>query len=186
MRITGGRMKGRRLATLKGMDIRPTADKVREAMFDLLGQDMTEARVLDLFAGTGILGIEALSRGACKALFVDRSLRSVRLVRKNLRVCGFEAFSVVVKGDVSRVLKSRAILKEDRFDLVFVDPPYGKGLLPPVLELLQSAEILASPSIVVAESSKGDELPGKIGRLETAGRKYYGETKLTLYHYEDD
>ena len=104
MRITGGLMRGRRLATLRGLNIRPTSDKVREAVFDLVGQDMTDIHTLDLFAGTGSFGIEALSRGASWALFIDNSPRSINLVKRNLRVCGCEAAGTVLQRDLTRPL----------------------------------------------------------------------------------
>lgn len=186
MRITGGRIKGRRLTALQGMSIRPTSDKVREAIFSLLGQDLREIRVLDLFSGTGSLGIEALSRGASRALFIDHSVQAIALLARNLRLCGYETLGDVLTGDVIRTLKSTIFLNQGRFDLVFIDPPYGTGLIPHVLERLLCTGALANPSIAVVESSKTDELPETTGRLEMMERRTYGDTKLTLYRYEDD
>ena len=186
MRITGGQMKGRRLATLRGLNIRPTSDKVREAIFDLLGQDLTGFNVLDLYAGTGSLGMEALSRGASWALFIDHSMRAVNLIKKNMRLCGCEVSGTILKRDLTRVLNWGDLAKEQRFGLVFIDPPYGKGMITPVLEGLSHSQVLASCSTVVAESSKTDELPAKAGNLEMVDKRKYGETKLTLYRYEVD
>ena len=104
MRITGGQAKGRLLASLKGWNIRPTSDRVREAVFSLIGQDVTDFKVLDLFAGTGCLGIEALSRGASRALFIDNSIQSIKLIKKNLARCGYESLGFVWKKDLSKGL----------------------------------------------------------------------------------
>ena len=126
MRITGGRVRGRHLAPLKGLRIRPSSDLVRQAIFNLIGQDIHGIRVLDLFAGTGSLGIEALSRGAKEALFIDISNQAIRQINKNLQRCGFEAAGSVMKKDLSRGLpRNRAFLKR-RFELVFMDPHMGK------------------------------------------------------------
>lgn len=186
MRITGGRDKGRRLTPLKGMSIRPTSDKVREAIFDLLGQDMREFRVLDLFSGTGSLGLEALSRGASRALFIDHSIRATDLLKKNVRLCGYEDRSEILVGDVIRIVKSQPFRLKGRFDVVFIDPPYAKNLIPEVLESLSCAGSCANPSIVVVESSKMDELPDTMGRLEMTKYRTYGDTKITLYRCEDE
>ena len=185
MRITGGRVRGRRLTSLKGLDIRPTSDRVREAIFNLIGQDVTGLRVLDLFAGTGSLGIEALSRGAVWALFLDNSLQSVKLIRKNLRLCNFESLGSIFRIDLIRGLPWRSPLMKRRFELVFFDPPYGKRFIPPLLTELADREILASPSVVVAESSKAETLPTAIGELHLVNTKTYGETKIHIYHYGD-
>lgn len=186
MRITGGRMRGRRLAALRGLNIRPTADKVREAVFDLVGQDMTEINTLDLFAGTGSVGVEALSRGASWALFIDNSPRSINLIKRNLMLCGCGALGSVVKRDLARPLNWKSLLRGKGFGLVFIDPPYGKNLVPPVLETLSQQQILASPSTVVAESSKTDELPVAVGNLNRIDKRTYGDTTITLYRYEED
>ena len=185
MRITGGQVRGRRLASLKGLDIRPTPDRVREAIFNLLGQDVTGLKVLDLFAGTGSLGIEALSRGAVRALFLDNSPQSVKLMRKNLQLCGFESMGSVLKKDLIRGLPWRSPLMKRRFELVFIDPPYRKKFIPPLLTELADREVLASPSVVVAESSKAETLPVAIGELQLVNTKTYGETKIHIYHYGD-
>lgn len=186
MRITGGRMRGRRLAALGGLNIRPTSDKVREAVFDLIGQDMTDINTLDLFAGTGSFGLEALSRGASWALFIDNSPRSISLMKRNLMLSGCEASGSVMKRDLTRPLKWKSPLRGKGFGLVFIDPPYGKNLIPPVLEELSHRQILASPSTVVAESSKTDELPVVVGNLNMIGKRTYGDTMITLYCYEED
>ena len=185
MRITGGRSKGRILSSFKGMDIRPTPSKIREAVFNLLGQDITGLKVLDLFAGTGCLGLEALSRGALWALFIDNSSQAVKIIKKNLALCGFENSGFVLKRDLMKGLPSESRLFKEGIDLVFIDPPYGKNIIPPLLKVLCEGEILSSSSVVVAESSKIDKLPARSGRLNLFDTRIYGETKIDIYIGKD-
>lgn len=181
MRVTGGRLRGRRLAPPKGAAIRPTADRVREAVFNLLGHDLTEARVLDLFAGTGCLGIEALSRGAGRAVFVDRSLEAVRLIHNNLARCGLEHVGVVLRRDLRRGLPSH--LPQAAFDLVFIDPPYGGNLVAPVLAALLNQRTLALGARVVVETSRREPAAPIPGALAETVRRRYGDTNICIYDY---
>ena len=185
MRVTGGRSKGRLLASLKGLSIRPTSDKVREAVFNILGQDNTGLKVLDLFAGTGSLGIEALSRGALWALFIDNSHLAIKTIRKNLKLCGFENSGFVLKRDLIKGLPLKHPLVKNGIDLVFMDPPYGKDLIIPMLKKLSEARILASTSIVVAESLIKDKLPNRLGNLHLLDTRIYGRSKIDMYTSED-
>ena len=177
MRITGGKARGRILAPLKGSKIRPTSDRVREAIFSLIGQDTTGLRVLDLFAGTGCLGIEAISRGAIEALFVDNSFQSIKLIEKNLDLCGFESVGSVLKMDLSKGFPGASPLMKEKFDLVFIDPPYKKKVIPQVLTEL---------SIVVAETLKADTMSGTLGKLYLDNSKTYGQTKISIYRYGEN
>jgi len=186
MRVTGGRAKGRVLSSPRGMGIRPTSDRVREAVFSLIGQDMTGLRVLDLFAGTGSLGIEALSRGAQCALFVDNSKQSIKLIRKNLAFCGYEDAGFVHRKDLSRGLPWNHPLMKEKMDLVFIDPPYGKKMIEPVLKELSERPVLASPSVMIAESSKFETLPIMFGNIRRTNTRLYGETKIDIYYYGDE
>jgi 16S rRNA (guanine966-N2)-methyltransferase len=187
MRITGGSLRGRRLAAFRGPDIRPTSDLVREAIFDLLGlRSLSEARVLDLFAGTGSLGIEALSRGASHVLFIDHSRKAIELIRKNLKLCGLEASGFALNKDLARGALSRNPWLLEPFDLVFLDPPYGKALILPLLQTLQRDSLLRSTSMVVAQTEKRQDLPQAIGHLKTAKVRTYGATRITLLEKEED
>jgi 16S rRNA (guanine966-N2)-methyltransferase len=185
MRVTGGKSKGRNLASIKGASIRPTSSKVREAIFNLLGQDINGLKVLDLFAGTGILGIEALSRGALRALFVDNSYLAVKIIKKNLKLCELDNSGVVLKKDIMRGLPLEHPFINMGIDLVFIDPPYGKNLIPCTLEQLNKGEILTSSSIVVTESLRDDKLPIRAGTLHLFDTRVYGETKIDIYRRED-
>jgi 16S rRNA (guanine966-N2)-methyltransferase len=184
MRVVGGRCKGLRLATFKGRSIRPTSDKVREAVFSILaGRVEFEGKsVLDLFAGTGAMGIEALSRGAEKAVFVDVDRGAVEIVRKNLDACDLAARSRVLKRDFKGAL-SYLSKRGDRFDLVFIDPPYNSPITPAALEGLHSSGVLNPGGIVVVETSK--RRPMAVGAGGEQGysvvdERRYGETLVYL------
>ncbi|MBN1105509.1 MAG: 16S rRNA (guanine(966)-N(2))-methyltransferase RsmD [Deltaproteobacteria bacterium] len=181
MRITGGELRGRHLAHFKGSRIRPTSDRVREAIFSLLGQDLRGVKVLDLFAGTGILGIEALSRGAQGVVFVDHSRESIRLIARNLVLCGYGGLGRVLEKDLTKGLPGRSALMKGGVHLVFADPPYRRGFLPRVLDGLGNGDILESPATVVVEASKEDELPMGPGNLILVKTKIYGDTKICIY-----
>lgn len=186
MRVTGGSLRGRRLATFKGMDIRPTSDMVREAAFDLLGQDVSGMQVLDLFAGTGSLGIEALSRGAAEALFVEQSMKAIELIRKNLRLCNLESSGFVLRKDLSRGLFQTHPALHQPFDLVFLDPPYGKGFIVPLLKELDQGGILRPTSRIVVQSEKKGILPEVVGNLKTVKVRIYGVTRISVFTNEED
>ena len=184
MRITGGQLKGRALASPRGLKIRPSSDLVREAIFNILGQDLAGLKALDLFAGTGGLGIETLSRGAHLALFIDISPQSIKLINRNLALCGYESSGFVLKRDLRKgIIRSHHLLK-DVFDLVFLDPPYRKDFIPPLLEELSTKGFLSSESCVVAESSKGEKLPVSIKGLQMTDTRSYGDTRISIYAYE--
>ncbi len=181
MRITGGKSKGRTLASPKGMDIRPTTDKVREAIFNIIGQDMAGLYILDLFAGTGIFGIEALSRGAQHTIFIDNSQQSIKLIKKNLAICGFQDSGTVLRRDLKKEIPLHPPELQKHVDLLFLDPPYKKGLIVPLLEKISSADILSKGSRIVAELSKNEILPSPIGNLEIADTRLYGDTRINIY-----
>jgi 16S rRNA (guanine966-N2)-methyltransferase len=186
MRVTGGRAKGCRLAAFRGLDIRPTSDLVREAIFDLVGQDWKGAKVLDLFAGTGSLGIEALSRGASWALFIDSSRKSIDLVKKNLKICGFEGRGFTFRGDLAEGLPKKPFRKEKKIHLVFVDPPYEKGLVNSVLLDLTGKDLLGVFSTVVVETRKNEALLEDVGPLQLVKSRTYGETKIHIFYREGE
>ena len=184
MRVTGGQVRGRPLASLKGLQIRPSSDLVRQAVFNLIGRDIDGFKVLDLFAGTGSLGIEALSRGALEVLFIDNSNQAIKLIKKNLERCGYGALGSIIKKDLGRGLPRNSAFVNKRFELVFMDPPYGKAFITPLIKELSESEILSESSIVVTESSKFDVLPPVSGGLQMINDRIYGETKINIYHYK--
>jgi 16S rRNA (guanine966-N2)-methyltransferase len=181
MKITGGTSRGRSLTSLKGLDIRPTSSKVREAIFNLLGQDMSGIHVIDLFAGTGILGIEALSRGAVEAIFVDKSSQSISIINKNLTLCGYNDRCSVLKRDIAREVSFESLVRTSRINLAFIDPPYRKNIIPDVLKNLSINDVLAHQAVIVAESEKNDHIPEKVDNLILIDSRLYGETKINIY-----
>jgi 16S rRNA (guanine966-N2)-methyltransferase len=184
MRITGGEAKGRVLASPKGMDIRPTSDRVREAIFNIIGQDLSGRKVLDLFAGTGSLGLEALSRFAQHAVFIDNSQNSIKIIMKNLAACGFKGSGTILKRDLKKGFALNHPMLRQHFDLIFLDPPYGKDLIIPLLGTFEATEILSNEARVIAESSKSEKLPRAVGNLEMADTRKYGDTRITIFSNE--
>ena len=185
MRVTGGQARGRRIETVKGFEIRPTSDRVREAVFNLLGQDLSGLGVLDLFSGTGSMAIESLSRGASHAVLVDISQQSVNLMRKNLRQTGFENQGVVLKMDLtSGLLQSRSIVN-GQFGIVFLDPPYRHNLIPLLLQQIPSTACVIPGARAIAETSKDRELPSAVGAFRIIKTRTYGDTRISIYLYEE-
>lgn len=174
MRVTGGALGGRRLVSPPRY-VRPTADRVREALFARL-PDLAGCRVLDLYAGTGSLGIEALSRGASRAVFVDRSPASLAVLRRNLHALDLEEVTRVVRGSVRGVLP-RLSRDGERFDLVFADPPYEQSEDLESLERLVSGGLLGEGATVVVERSRRHSLP-RIAGLVSCDARRYGDTVL--------
>lgn len=182
MRVITGTARGRRLKELQGRDTRPTTDQVKEGMFNILQFDIEGRRVLDLFAGTGQLGIEALSRGAAHATFVEQRGDAVKLVRENLALCGFEGSARVVTGEAMGFLSA---LRE-RFDLIFLDPPYESDLLEKTLAHIARHDLLTPHGIIVAESAADRQLPALSAPYGIYREYRYGRIKLTVYHREGD
>ncbi len=180
MRVIGGEFKGRKLLAPSGGKIRPTSDRVREAIFDILGPTWTFQRALDLFAGTGSLGIEALSRGAEEAVFVEQGKGALTVLRGNLKALGLKSRSWVISLAVKRGIM---ILGEkgEVFDLIFMDPPYGKALVRETLEEIARGGILASAGIIVAEHSSKDEIIPPPA-LELFRQRRYGDTAVSFFH----
>lgn len=178
MRVITGTARGRKLKDLPGLDTRPTTDKVKESIFNIIQFDVEGRRVLDLFAGTGQLGIEALSRGAEKCVFVDASRSATGVVKDNVAATGFENQSRVVQSDALSFLTSC----REKFGLCFLDPPYASNLLDEALTRIAEIDIMLENGIIVCESAVDKLLPRLPAPYEM-GREYrYGKIKLTLYH----
>jgi 16S rRNA (guanine966-N2)-methyltransferase len=181
MRITGGQMKGRLLASPRGLNIRPTTDRVREAIFSIIGQNLSGLKVLDLFAGTGSLGLEALSRGALRSVFIDNSQQSVNLIKKNLALCGYQDLGAILRRDLKKGIPRNHPLLTESFDLIFLDPPYGKNFITILLEKLSTTDMLSSRSRVVAESSRTDKPSVCFGNIKMVDTRLYGDTRINIY-----
>jgi len=183
--VIAGTARGRRLKTYsRDRSIRPTADRVREAIFDLIGPGPPGPKVLDLCAGTGALGIEALSRGAKLAVFVDVERRSMGLVRENLDACGFGDLARIERREATRFLAR--LDPAAPFDLVLLDPPYGQGLVQRCLEKLSSPGWLSPGGLIFCETEVGLELDDSYGPLRRGRTKRYGDTAVFEYRLVDN
>lgn len=178
MRVITGIARGRKLKELQGTETRPTTDKVKESLFNIIQFDIEGRRVLDLFGGTGQLGIECLSRGAARCTFVDHRREAAALIRENLALCRLEEGARVVQGDFLSFLSGCG----EKFDLILMDPPYGRGLLEKALEAVAAIDILSEHGIMVCESAAETPLP-ELPEPYRRGKDYrYGKIKLTVYH----
>lgn len=186
MRVIAGLAKGRPLKTLKGREIRPTADRVKESLFNILAQRVPQARFLDLFAGAGAVGIEALSRGAAECVFVELMTPHFKVIEENLRATGLAAQAELIRRD-ARAAVSDLGVRGRSFDLIFIDPPYGQELVPEILQAIALQNLLAPDGWAVAEHHKKDLLPTAIAGTEQAGglakfrESVFGETVLSFY-----
>lgn len=188
MRITGGTALNRKLKTPgsgRKENIRPTSDRVREALFNILGDRVAGARILDLFAGTGSLGIEALSRGAASAVFVDQSSIALDLIRSNLVACFQQADVEIIRLSMAREAAYPTLLKRlsgrKTFDIIFLDPPYEKKLAETALTMVEKTELPVQGGYVMAEERSNIILPMEIGSLHLLHKRSYGETGIWIY-----
>lgn len=178
MRVITGSARGRKLKTPENYDIRPTTDNVKESVFNIIQFDIEGRRVLDLFAGTGQLGIECLSRGASSAVFVDQSREAVKIVKDNLKTCGLSG--TVVQSDALSFLRTCG-----KFDIIFVDPPYDSDLYESVLNTVNSIDILSDGGIIICESRRERALPEMTAPYKKRREYTYGKVKLCIYTKEN-
>lgn len=184
MRIIAGSARGRVLKSLKGLALRPTADRVRESLFSVLAERVKGARFLDLYAGAGAVGLEALSRGAARATFVESHKPAGRVIQENARLCGFEGRAHVIAAPVARAL---AALRAEGavFDLIFMDPPYGRGEVAAALaRLAQWPEMLAPGGLLMVQRSRHERV-GEVRAFEGVRALRYGETVVDMYEMRD-
>lgn len=179
MRIIGGTLKRRKLSPLRGLGVRPTTDYLRESIFNILAGSVEGAVVLDLFAGTGSLGIEALSRGASSAVFIDKAPQAIKALLRNISAFSLEKRCTVVRRDILRGLSFLESTGHG-FDLVFVDPPYDHGLVKPTLHLLDRAECMAEGGLVVVEHSLVETLPEKVEGFRRIDQRQHGKTLVSF------
>ena len=182
MRIIGGTSRGRRLAGPPGSGLRPTAGQVKAALFNILADKIPNARLLDLYAGLGTVGIEALSRGAREVTFVESHPATCRLLRDNLRRCGFEGCAEIRQVPVARFLKQRSSDPSAQpYDVIFLDPPYHSEEGGKVLPSLGCDAIMHDDGVVVIEHFHKTRLPDRIGNLALVKSYRYGDTLLSMY-----
>lgn len=186
MRIISGTARGKRLAPLSGSDIRPTPDRVREALFSIIVSrlgTLSGLSVLDLFAGSGAMALEALSRGAASAVLVDEGNQAAKVIPINIRSCALESRAKFQRSDA---LKSLAAMPDGRhFDLIFLDPPYRRNLVPPIVRVIGERGLLAPDGLLCAETDRRDELPETIGPLQRIEQRHYGSTTIHLFAHPE-
>lgn len=179
MRVITGSARGRVLKTLEGEDVRPTTDRVKEAIFSIIQFEIEGREVLDLFAGSGQLGIEALSRGAAYATFTDLSKDAVSVIKSNLLSTGLHKNSAVLQSDAMTFLRN----SRKKFDIIFMDPPYSKGLLQKALPL--ACEVVNDGGVIVCEHPYGEEMPEAAGRFALYRSYKYGKLGVTVYRLNE-
>ncbi len=179
MRVITGSARGRKLKTPANYDIRPTTDNVKEAVFNIIQFDIEGRRVLDLFAGTGQLGIECLSRGAAEAVFIDQSRDAVRIIKDNLKSCGLQG--TVLQTDALQFLQ-----RGGKFDLIFVDPPYDANLYDNVLKTINLVDILSDGGIIICEARREKTLPDMESPYRKEKEYRYGKVKICIYKKESN
>lgn len=180
MRVISGQFRGRKLEKLEGMDIRPTSDRVKESLFNMLGARLFDCAFLDLFAGTGGIGIEAYSRGATQVVFIDESAKSIKVLKTNLEKLQIQEQVEVYNTDYINAINKLAS-DNRKFDIIFIDPPYLKGYAQNALVQLADNKVLKEDAIVIIEHDIQDKMPESAGNLNMQRQKKYGNTMLSLY-----
>lgn len=181
MRVIAGEYKGRRLDRIKGTDIRPTSDKVKESLFNILGDAVIDSAFLDLFGGTGGIGIEALSRGAKHVVFIDSDIKSIKVLRGNLNRLNINDCVEVYNAGYSTAI-SKLYKFGKKFDIIFIDPPYSIGLAESALKEIDNNPILSQSGLIIVEHDSKEDMPQKVGKLSLYRVKKYGNIVLSFYH----
>jgi 16S rRNA (guanine(966)-N(2))-methyltransferase RsmD len=184
LRVISGKARGLKLDTHKNLDVRPTTDRVKESLFNIINPYIRESNILDLFAGTGSLGIECLSRGAKNCVFVDKSKDSIGIVKSNVKKARVENESTILNLDFKTAI-DRLNVQNKKFDIIFMDPPYYKNMFIDALSNIDNSDLLSEDGIIVVEHDTKDKFIDKIGRLEKSKEKKYGNTTLTFYKMEE-
>lgn len=181
MRVISGKAKGRILTAPKGRNTRPVTDMIKEALFSMWQTRIVDTRFLDLFAGSGSMGIEALSRGAKNVVFVEQGRKAVETIRKNLIVCGFSCGYEIYQDDVFKRIKMLNE-KEYKFDIIYLDPPFTVDeIFIPVMEALSDTELLSENGTIAIRTRKEKDLPDRIGKLEKVKLRTYGISAIHFY-----
>ncbi len=178
MRITGGECRGRTITAPDGLEVRPTSSKIRQAFFNILGNSLDGARFVDMCAGTGLMGIEALSRGAASLIAIEDAKRIAQEIEANVKRLGFQACSEIICGDVKRVLP---LLNPGEGDIMFADPPYRSQLAPKIMRLVEELGLLSENGVLAIESSNDTKLDEELGQLIQYDRRKYGQTAITFF-----
>ncbi|MFQ5601818.1 MAG: 16S rRNA (guanine(966)-N(2))-methyltransferase RsmD [bacterium] len=182
MRIISGSKKGLKLASVKNSPIRPTTDRFREVIFNVIDNRFRNKPVLDIFAGSGSLGIEALSRGAARAIFIENNSRALSIIKKNLTLSNFEERAEIVKVSAIRALK-KLTSSNEKFYLIFADPPYAETILQQTIHIVDKNELLAEEGWLIVEHASKLNLNTQIGSFILKVRKRQGESEVSFYRY---
>ena len=185
MRVVAGTLKGRSIKAVKGTNTRPTTDKVKESIFNIIGPYFDGGLALDLFGGSGNLGIESLSRGMDRVIFVDRETIAINTIKENVKDLRIEDRVEIYRNDYFRALK--ALVKRNiQFDLILLDPPYKGQKINEIIEFIHEHELLALNGMIMAECLKEDELHTVVGDIQQVKREIYGITAITIYNRVDE
>ncbi|MBI1810774.1 MAG: 16S rRNA (guanine(966)-N(2))-methyltransferase RsmD [Nitrospirae bacterium] len=187
MRISAGHLKGKKINFKKAQKtaakqdtLRPTSSKVRESVFNIIGSLIVDSKFIDLYAGTGAVGTEALSRGASAVFFIEADRKRAEQIENTLKDCGYSSKADIIRGEASAFI-AKAVKEGLKFDIVFLDPPYHSGELEHILPMLSNGEMLNEEGIIIAEHTSKKKLPDEIGRLAKKKDYKYGDTMLTLF-----
>lgn len=183
LRVISGKARGLKLDSPKNQDVRPTTDRVKESLFNIINPYIRESNILDLFAGTGSLGIECLSRGAKNCVFVDKSKDSINIIKSNVKKARVENESTILNVDFKDAVK-RLSNQNQKFDVIFMDPPYYENMFIECLKIIDELNLLYEDGIIVVEHDTKDLFDESIGNLVKSRDKKYGNTTLTFYKLE--
>ena len=182
MRIIAGHLKGKKLFAVAGNAVRPTSDRLRETLFNIIAPRIHNAVVLDLFSGTGALGIESLSRGAAQTVFIDHSPKSLAVIQRNIHNCGLDEQSTVMRRDILKNLNCLQSLNY-RFDLVFLDPPYHKAMIAKTLKHLSRSEHIRENALIIAEHDRREIVSEQTGPITLTDQRIYGQTVVSFFNF---
>lgn len=180
MRVIAGRLRGKKLISPEDYRVRPTLDRVREAVFSMIAFEVPEAKVLDLFGGTGAMSIEALSRGASHAVVIDKDPMSIELITKNVKLCGLEGKTRIIREDYTLFL-TKNHKTGNKFDIIFVDPPYHGEMLATVLTEIDESDVLSETGYVILETDRGVQSAEDTQNLIKTKEKVYSKSKICIY-----
>ncbi len=183
MRVTAGTLKNRKIKSREGRETRPTLEKIKEAIFSIIGDKVVDAKFLDLYSGTGNIAIEALSRGAKRAVMIEQDKEALRIIIDNIDTLGLTNVSRAYKNDVSRAIEILG-RKNEKFDIIFLDPPYKENISISTIEKVSENNILAEDGIIISEHGIYEKMPEKIGNFVKYDERNYNKKIVTFYCYE--
>jgi len=183
MRVTAGTLKNRKIKSREGRETRPTLERIKEAIFSIIGDKIVDAKFLDLYSGTGNIAIEALSRGAKRAVMIEQDKEALRIIIDNIDTLGLTNVSRAYKNDVSRAIEILG-RKNEKFDIIFLDPPYKENISISTIEKVSENNILAEGGIIISEHSIYEKMPEKIGNFVKYDERNYNKKIVTFYCYE--